>query len=531
MEQLTLWEQTLAEIETDLQKMAKGASSLQLGFFERELTHFHHYLGASLAASIFPALTETQRAIVIGRFRKGFQKINDAYAKLKGDQPIHLCCMCHFAERISEFWPINNRVIALQEELPSVSRAASCSSILIFTCGGGRGHLSTTTAMAEYTQKACHILVANTLEETLAKSDVFKKILLDFSQEKLYNSLLKNEEFEWLKLMYSIGPFFLMLQQENIERLIRLEALKQNPDMIISCFPIMNAMFLNVAKELDLPVLFVTTDLDTRFFIKNMDQATCDLHYPRYRMTLAYDDLEMRRIMEKKIPREKIHVTGFPVRDAFHKQGDAAAIRAHFGVQEGAKIILVMMGGNASPAIKKYAAILAELTDQDLMELNAPSLHVICLCGDPSNLENRKMAEEVNCLAPMSPRVKIQGIPATEKIAELMQIAEALITKPGGCTTNEALARKLPMIFHAPFALMSWEVFNMKFCIKQNMGARFKLLGAGFFKNRLRRNKERLVPLLKEAFERRRAPSPSLPDKNNFQKEFMYLVDCLLNKS
>ncbi|HSX12100.1 MAG TPA: hypothetical protein VLF61_01255, partial [Rhabdochlamydiaceae bacterium] len=317
IEQLNLWEQTLCEIEADLQEIASnkdrsGPLSLQCDFFERELSNFHKYLGKALSSSIFPILTETQRAIVIGKFRKNFQKINDAYGALRSklfDEPqsVHLCCMCHFAENINEFWPVNNRVIDLQEEAvpPSKNQLSNNPSLLIFTCGGGKGHLSTAKAMAEYTNRHCHILVASTLEETLASSDLLKKMLLDFSQEKLYNRLLKNEEFEWLKLMYSVGPFFIMMQQENIERLIRLEVLKQNPDMIISCFPIMNAMFLNVAKELDLPVLFVTTDLDTRFFIKNMDKMTCDLNYPRYRMTLAYEDPEMRHIMEKTIPREK----------------------------------------------------------------------------------------------------------------------------------------------------------------------------------------------------------------------------------
>lgn len=545
IEQLNLWEQTLSEIESDLQEIASNqeigaASPLQFDFFERELSNFHKYLGKSLS-TIFPVLTETQRAIVIGKFRKNFQKINDAYGAIKSkllDEPqnIHLCCMCHFAENINEFWPVNNRVIDIQKQpVPSSQQLASHPSLLIFTCGGGKGHLSTAKAMAEYTHNQCHILVASTLEETLASSDVLKKMLLDFSQEKLYNRLLKNEEFEWLKLMYSVGPFFIMMQQENIERLIRLEVLKQNPEMIISCFPIMNAMFLNVAKELDLPVLFVTTDLDTRFFIKNMDKMTCDLNYPRYRMTLAYEDPEMRRMMEKTIPREKIHVSGFPVRASFYASPQEQAIRKQFKIAEDAQLILIMMGGNAGLAIKKYAAILAEFTEEDLQQLNHGlcPVHVLCLCGDQSNSENQKMCVQINQLKPISPNVTIQGIPATEQIADLMSIAEALITKPGGCTTNEALTKKLPMIFHAPFALMAWEVFNMKFCIKMGMGARFKLSGRGLFKSSLKRNKDRLLPFLKEAFQRRQAlkKAPFPFEKKEFQNEFVYLIDTLLNKS
>ena len=123
--------------------------------------------------------------------------------------------------------------------------------------------------------------MANTLEDTLASTDLFKRLLFNFSQERLYNYLLRKEEFEWLKVITSVGLFFFLMQQESIEREIRLEILRRNPDMLISCFPCLNPMFLNIAKELDLPLLMVTTDIDTNLYTKGMNAQTCDLSYPR----------------------------------------------------------------------------------------------------------------------------------------------------------------------------------------------------------------------------------------------------------
>lgn len=548
IEQLDLWERALQDILASIEllpsKIEEAATlALQLDYFENELLSFHQYLGKTLTTLITPILTDTQRAITIGKFRHYFQLINNHYGKLKGkllgkELDLHLCCMCHYAEKVGESWPINNQLLKIPEKKSDQLPSQSEESLLIFTCGGGRGHLSTASAMAECSKNNYHILAASTLEETLASSDVVRKMILDLSQEKLYNRLLRNEEFEWLKLIISIGPFFILMQQENIERLIRLEVLKQNPQMIISCVTIMNSMILNVAKELDLPVLFVTTDLDTTYFIKGMEQKTCDLTYPRYRMTLSYENPEMRSIMEKQIPKNRIHVSGFPVRSSFKEEIPEerdTLTRKNFKILKNEQLILVMMGGNAGLATERYAAILASLNEEDIHAINEGefNLHVLCLCGDQSVSENREMLTRINHLHPKCKKIKIHGIGATDQIAELMHIAEALITKPGGCATSEALTKKLPMIFHAPFALMSWEVFNMKFCIKMNMGARFRMSNVkSLFKNGLQKNKKRLIPLIKKALERRAElkTNPLAFEKKDFHHEFLMLVKSLLNR-
>ncbi|MCI0381957.1 MAG: hypothetical protein L0207_02755 [Chlamydiae bacterium] len=554
LEQSMLWEKTLVEILEELWQLSskdhskedKAKLKIQLDYFEKELVNLHKFLGKFLSSSIFPIFSETQEAIAIGKFRYLFQEINNSYGKLKEkilEIPCdeHVCCMCHFSQNISEHWKVNNQVIdilaeradsTLFPEMPCTGQ--SNKSILIFTCGGGKGHLCTTKAMSQYALGKYHILIANTLEETLASTDFFKKLLFDFSQEKLYNHLLKNEEFEWLKLITAIGPFFIMMQQESIEKLIRLEIFKQNPSLIISCFPVMNAMFLNVAKELTIPFIAVPTDLDTGLFIKGMNSTSCDLNYPLYRMTLAYENPEMRAIIERTIPKDKIHISGFPVRPSFRvnvtpemKQN----IRKKFQVQADEKIIMVMMGGNAGLATQKYAEIFAAYSDSEIESITDQELHIICLCGDQKFPENQRMLSHINGLQIQSKKIKISGIPATESIAEIMTISDILITKPGGCSTNEALAKRLPMIFHSPFALMDWEVFNMEFCIKANMGAKFKMAShRNFFQDPMVKNKQRLLPLIKQAFRRKEELQNDVHhfQSKDFKKEFFHLVESLL---
>jgi len=531
-EQLILWEETLEALTFEVEMMQQGENNLetfaiQCSLFEKELEGFYRELEKLLTENILNSFSEKTKDALKGRFRKRLRHLNNAYNVKKSQlfqKPfdLHICCGCDLSPDTT-----NKRVIDTASLKPAQDHATpSQKSLLIFTCAGGMGHLSVASAMSQYAKGGYHIEVANTLEDTLSSTDLFKKLLFNFSQEKLYNYLLRKEEFEWLKMMTSIGLFFFLMQQESIEKQIRLEVLRRSPDMLISCFPCLNPMFLNIAKELGLPLLMVTTDLDTNLYTKGMNAQTCDLSYPKWKMTLAYDTPETRAVIEKRIPKDKIHVSGFPIRPAFKQTAPDTTkeeLRKQFGIAKGDRVIVVMIGGVASQTTEKYAHLLSHLTDQDLNSLTSGSLHVICLCGNqkfPSNLEMRL---KIDTLMAKTPRVRIHGVGAIDEIAPLMEIADLLITKPGGSSTSEALAKKLPMVFHAPFALMDWEVFNMEFCIRYGMGFRFKFQGSN-----LEKNKARLLPLIREAFLKRDDP-PSYPfEMRDFGEEFLGQLEALL---
>ncbi|NGX37902.1 MAG: Processive diacylglycerol beta-glucosyltransferase [Chlamydiae bacterium] len=543
-EQLLLWEEILNDILKSIHDHPRSDSfdfenlQIQLDFFEKELLVFYKQLGKILSENILKPFSELSTTAIMGKFRKKFTELNHAYAELKSalfQMPldIHLCCSCHFSEEFDPHWDPKTRVVDLREIKPFYTHSKSTKdTLLVFTCAGGRGHLSVTKAISEYARGKYHVQVANTLEETLASTDVFKRMLLNFSQERLYNHLLRNEEFEWLKVVTSVGPFFLMMQQESIERQIRQEVLRHSPDLLITCFPTLNAMFLNVAKELDLPLLMVTTDLDTDLFTRGMHERSCDLSYSKWRMTLAYDTPQMRSIMEKRIPQENIHVSGFPVRSAFNKDAsdmEKGTLRQKFEIQPEDKVLIVMIGGMAGRATEKYATILSEITDSEVAKISKANLHIICLCGDQKMHESRDMRMRIDALKCKSKKIHMHAIGSYDRVSTLMSIADALITKPGGCTTNEALAKGLPMIFHAPFALMDWEVFNMEFSIQAEMGARFKLQSNSLFQDGMTKNKQRLLPLIEEAFARRKQ-KPHYPfEMKDFGKELIGLIETFID--
>ena len=70
---------------------------------------------------------------------------------------------------------------------------------------------------------------------------------------------------------------------------------------------------------------------------------------------------------------------------------------------------------------------------------------------------------------------------------------------------------------------MEWEVFNMEFCIRAQMGMRFRFQGSN-----LEKNKERLIPLIREAFIKKEDPPKYNFEMKDFGEEFLNQVEILL---
>ena len=95
---------------------------------------------------------------------------------------------------------------------------------------------------------------------------------------------------------------------------------------------------------------------------------------------------------------------------------------------------LLLMGGSMG-----YGT-LAE-TIKDIDALDTP-LQVICVCG-----RNEKAKAEIDA---MQFQKKVLSFGFTDQISLLMDASDAIVSKPGGLTTSEALAKRLPMIICNP---------------------------------------------------------------------------------
>lgn len=141
------------------------------------------------------------------------------------------------------------------------------------------------------------------------------------------------------------------------------------------------------------------------------------------------------KLEQKGIPHSKIKPFGIPFDPKFNSVSDKKEVVSKLGLEEGLPVILVMGGGQGLGPIKTIV--------KSLDKLQVPAQFIV-VTGSNKKLFNslaRKTRKSSN-------KFRILGY--VDNVNELMDISTLIITKPGGITTAEALAKNLPMIIISP---------------------------------------------------------------------------------
>jgi processive 1,2-diacylglycerol beta-glucosyltransferase len=135
---------------------------------------------------------------------------------------------------------------------------------------------------------------------------------------------------------------------------------------------------------------------------------------------------------------DRIFTTGIPTDIKFSASPDPVAIRKKLGIQDGLFTILIATGSFGMGPIEEL-----------MVQLEAYQLLIVC--GHNKGLYER--------LKPKAGKnAHVLGL--VDNMDELMAVANAMVTKPGGLSIAEALVKKLPMIFFS--AIPGQETNNIK---------------------------------------------------------------------
>ena len=166
-----------------------------------------------------------------------------------------------------------------------------------------------------------------------------------------------------------------------------------------------------------------------------------DFHFHAFWITRAFnwyfvaqedDKIHMEAL---GLPGDRIMITGIPVEPEFAQSVDADAVLRRHGLQIGRPTFLVVGGAlGLSPA----TAVVRQLLNLDR------DFQAVIVCG-----RNEEMQDDIVQLVKSRPGdFRVLGY--TAEISELMAASTMILTKPGGMTTAEALARGLPMMILDP---------------------------------------------------------------------------------
>lgn len=301
--------------------------------------------------------------------------------------------------------------------------------IMIFTGKFGMGHYSASKAIEEEIKanyKNVNIEIIDIVDYLLphASKIIYSTFLLLVSKfSSLYNVLNKTAE------KYNSTPFSKYICK-------KLDGLfnKSKPDLIISTLPI-STKYLSAYKE--------TTGCDIKLLTYITDLCTHEEWIAPYNDYYFVGSKDTKNeLIKKGISKDKVFVTGIPVKQAFKNIQFTEK-------KKNKKEVLIMGGGFGLIAVSKE--LLESLNNNE-------NVNTTVITGS-----NKKLYKKLN-----NKYKNINIIGYTNEVYKYMEKADILISKSGGITTFEAIHTNTPLYVINPFLLQ--EKVNAKHIEKEKIG-------------------------------------------------------------
>jgi len=253
--------------------------------------------------------------------------------------------------------------------------------------------------------------------------------LFERGSRNLYYAVLRRAPALWgaaytlADTLPSDSPFTFGMTRLGADRLLAYLA-REAPDLVVSVHatPAVVLSGLAAAGERVPPHTTVVTD-----FVAHRQWIA-----PRIdRYCVAAEEVQ-HEFIAHGIPRERVVVTGLPLRDEFAAPCDGEAARRALGLDPGAPVVLAMAGSHGG---------FGRLPDVTRALLAARgTLQGLVIAGHDKRLHAM--------LARLTEGTRVRILGYVPEVRRLMAAADLLITKAGGMTLAEALAAGVPMLLY-----------------------------------------------------------------------------------
>ena len=230
-----------------------------------------------------------------------------------------------------------------------------------------------------------------------------------------------------------------------------LQIIRQlHPDVIVCTHPIPSVVISRIKRlGFDVPLCTVITDYDVH-------GAWVSREVNRY---LVSTEQVKEKLLERGVGAAKIQITGIPVHPNFWERHQKDDIRSQFALKN-MPTVLVMGGGWGFMKDEAVNSLLASYRNEIQI--------IFCFGNNTKQLDKMRKDERY-----IHTNIHLLGF--TREIDKLMEVSDLLITKPGGMTCTEGLAKGIPMLFHKP--LPGQEEENSQYFASQGWGTQIHSLG------------------------------------------------------
>jgi processive 1,2-diacylglycerol beta-glucosyltransferase len=304
--------------------------------------------------------------------------------------------------------------------------------ILILTASVGTGHLRAAEAVLLAVRQIAPQAIVESVDVLTLATAPFR-----FCYAQIYLDLIHWAP-EVLGVIYDhfdrprrpkFGPWYQLrvkLEAMSLRPYVRL--LKSQPwDLVINTFflPAEIVAALRRRGQLRAPQVMVVTDFETH---RNWVSQSCELYCTATQEAALY-------LQWMGVPASATAVTGIPIHPVFSQVKDRAACRQRQGVAADRPVVLLLAGGHGAGPIEE--PLLA------LLQSELP-LDIIVVAGQNTEAQRRLQA-----IAPPE-RHGLHILGYTNQMDELLAAADLVVTKPGGLTVSEALARGAGLVLINP---------------------------------------------------------------------------------
>ena len=308
--------------------------------------------------------------------------------------------------------------------------------VLILTVSTGQGHKQTAMAISEYFEKQgeeCFVLdaykyISPFLSDSLEKGYLLTTHYLPKTYGTVYD-MLENKKSKG-------GKFSLLSNINNAVSASKMskyiEELK--PDVVISTHIFCATVMTHVCKTLE---NIINVGIITDFTVHPFWEETKMDYY------ITASHLLGHQCDKKRLPKSKVFATGIPVSEKFSTKIPKSEARGILGIEDKPTIMFMMgsMGFGNMP--KMIAAI-------DNLELD---FQILCVCGKNEAAKKK--------IGKMDIKHKTYAYGYVNNVDVMMDASDFIITKPGGLSMSESLAKGLPAILIHP--IPGHEIRNLEF--------------------------------------------------------------------
>lgn len=297
--------------------------------------------------------------------------------------------------------------------------------VIILTMSTGNGHHIASRALCEYLKSRdidAQIVDAykyfnKIFSDLLEKGYLLATRYTPYVYGKFYRNIEKHDHTD-SKITWS--HFCNSFVARQFARYIS----KQNPDMVVSTHPL--ASYLITRYKSKKLVNTKTIGIITDFCVHPYWEQTKMDYY------VCANELIVNQLVKKGISEDKILPFGIPIEMKFSEKTDKSEARKMLGIED-KKTVFVITGSMGYGNTAKYIRALDRMNED---------FQIISVCGN-----NSAMKKHIDSL---KTNKKIYNYGFVNNVNLMMDASDIIITKPGGLTVSEAIAKKLPVILVDP---------------------------------------------------------------------------------